>query len=42
MESMSQDTLKTVFVAPPVRHSKFGIKLTLIVYILIIYLLLSM
>ena len=39
---MSQDTLKTIFVAPPVRHSEFGIKLTLIVYILIIYLLLSM
>ena len=34
--------LKTIFVALPVRHSEFGIKLTLIVYILIIYLLPSM
>ena len=34
--------LKTVFVAPPVRHSEIGIKLKLIFHILIIYLLLFM
>ena len=34
--------LKTVFVAPPVRHTEFGIKLKLVVHVLIIHLLLFM